>query len=158
MEDNVDIQPADPKLAPRLKQIAVAAKGYWGYADEWMARWASLLDFPLAYVHDNEVYVALDNGEIIGFYALVPYGDLCVLDHLWVVPERIGTGIGRMLFTHALGRAAALGAKQLEWEADPHAVGFYQRMGGRHVREQATELEGDLPIMGMDLDPSLRSR
>lgn len=52
-----------------------------------------------------------------------------MLDHLWVVPEKFGTGIGRALFQHALQQAEALGAEFLELEADPHAVGFYERMG-----------------------------
>jgi GNAT superfamily N-acetyltransferase len=51
------------------------------------------------------------------------------LEHLWVSPEHIGTGIGRALFDHAVRRAAALGATTLSIEADPNAEGFYRRMG-----------------------------
>jgi GNAT superfamily N-acetyltransferase len=155
-EDIVEIQRADPEQASRLKQTAVAAKSYWGYSREWMAKWESLLSVPPAYIRDNQVYVASEDGEIMGFYALVYHGDVCELDHLWVIPARIGTGIGRILFTHALQCASALGATRLEWEADPHAVGFYQRMGGHYLRDTVTELEGTLPIMGLDLDSSSR--
>jgi GNAT superfamily N-acetyltransferase len=152
-EDIVDIQPAHPEQAPLLKQIAIAAKGYWGYPDEWLARWGILLAFPPDYIRTNHVYVAIDNGEVVGFYALIHRGDICLLDHLWVIPERIGTGVGRLLFSHALQQAATLGARRLEWEADPHAVGFYQRMGGRQFREQVSDLEGPLPVMSIDIAP-----
>lgn len=61
--------------------------------------------------------------------ALLPQGPLCILDDLWVAPERIRTGVGRRLFGHALQRAGELGADQMEWEAEPNAAGLYLRMG-----------------------------
>lgn len=48
-------------------------------------------------VGHNDVYVAIEDsagGEIIGICALTWHGDVCELDRLWVVPERIGTGSG----------------------------------------------------------------
>ncbi len=70
-----------------------------------------------------------------GFYALVERGSKVELEHLWVLPEHIGTGIGRALFDHAVRKAAALGATILSIEADPNAEGFYRRMGARRVGE-----------------------
>jgi hypothetical protein len=42
----------------------------------------------------------------------------------------------------------------MEWEAEPLAVGFYERMGGRYLREsELSVLWGrTLPIMGVALD------
>lgn len=152
----MEIRRAYPEEAAQLKQIILAAKGYWGYPADWLAQWGSLLTFSPDFIHANEVYVAIDNATVVGFYALIKHGCICELDHLWIVPERIRTGIGSLLFAHALKRAATLGAEQMEWEADAHAVGFYQRMGGRHLRDTNTMLEGILPIMGIDIDPSMK--
>ena len=68
---------------------------------------------------------------IIGFYLLAADGSR--LEHLWIVPDRIGTSIGRQLFNHAIRRAAALGASTMEIEADPNAEGFYMHMGAKIV-------------------------
>jgi GNAT superfamily N-acetyltransferase len=52
----------------------------------------------------NEVYAAVFEEEMGGFYALVERGRTIELEHLWVSPERIGTGVGRALFDHAVQR------------------------------------------------------
>lgn len=110
----MDIQRADPEQAPRLKQVAVAAKGYWGCAAAWMRRWGSMLALAPEDIRANDVYVAAEGDEIIGFYALIRRGDVCKLDHLWAILERIGTAVGRALFAHALRRAT-----RIEWYAGP---------------------------------------
>ena len=72
------------------------------------------------------------------------------LEHLWVLPEATGRGIGRSLFTYALERARASGAQSLEIESDPNAAGFYLRMGAHQVGASLSELEGqprELPIL-----------
>jgi GNAT superfamily N-acetyltransferase len=70
----------------------------------------------------------------------------------WVEPAWIGQGIGARLFRHAVERARQLGAKRLEWEAEPNAVGFYERMGGRYLRDsEPSEWGRVLAVMGIDL-------
>lgn len=81
-----------------------------------------------------------------------------------MTPRGYGGGVGTALFRHAVDRAAALGARRLEWESDAGAVGFYERMGGRRVRDSTTtEVGRVLPIMALDLgqggeDVSARGR
>jgi GNAT superfamily N-acetyltransferase len=143
----VEIRRAAPDDAPRLKEIIVESKGYWHYPQSWMSTWAGRVALTPEDIRDNEAYVARAGEVIAGFYMLIPRGGVCVLDHLWVVPERIGSGIGRALFAHALDRARALGASRMEFECDPHAVGFYKRMGAQYLRDTVSELEGVLPVM-----------
>ena len=89
-----------------------------------------------------------------GFYALVGRGREVELEHLWVLPEHIGAGIGRALFDHAVRRAAALDVTTLSIEADPNAEGFYLQMGARRVGENVYEIEGhrrELPLLTLDV-------
>jgi GNAT superfamily N-acetyltransferase len=119
-----------------------------------MERWREGLTIAPQFVEGNEVYAAVAEGEPVGFYALVGEGPRIVLEHLWVLPERMGSGVGRALFEHALERAAPLGAETLGIEADPNAEGFYRRMGARRVGEISYELDGRervLPLLVMDL-------
>ena len=70
-------------------------------------------------------------------------------------PEWIAKGIGSLLFRHAVERAIRLGGKQLEWEAEPNAVGFYEKLGGRYLRDSEPSLWGRvIPVMGIDLADS----
>jgi GNAT superfamily N-acetyltransferase len=150
----VELRRAEPDDAETLTRIAFAAKGYWGYPDRWMARWREGLTITPEFVRHNEVHAAVVAGEPVGFYALVGEGRRLELEHLWVLPERIGTGLGRDLFEHALRTAASLGAGEIRIEADPNAEGFYRRMGARRFGEEVYELDGrrrSLPLLAMDV-------
>ena len=146
----VKVLRARPDDAGALTRISFAAKRYWGYPERWISRWTESLTVTPDFVRHNEVYAAVVEGEIAGFYALVGEGQRVELEHLWVSPERIGTGIGRALFDHAVRRVASLGASSLGIEAEPNAEGFYRRMGARRVGEISYPIEGrerTLPLL-----------
>jgi GNAT superfamily N-acetyltransferase len=150
----VEIRRAEPDDASALTRIAFAAKGHWGYPEHWMEHWREGLTITPEFIRRNEVYVAIVEEQPAGFYALVGEGRRIVLEHLWVLPERMGAGVGRALFDHATGRAAALGAGVVGIEADPNAEGFYLRMGARRVGEIVYEIDGRervLPLLAMDV-------
>lgn len=138
---------AIPEQAELLTGIAIASKAHWGYDEEFMERFAAVTTITPEYVRQNEVWILEVAGESAGFYAVIRHGELGELDHLWLLPQYIGKGLGRLLFDHAIGRARDLGLRQLEWEAEPNAVGFYERMGGRTVRETMGQLGRRLQVM-----------
>ena len=110
------------------------------------------LDFSAGGLRGKEVYVANMGGCVVGWAMLIPRGNVCVLDHLWIEPASIGTGIGSGLFRHAAARATLLGAQRMEWEAEPNAVGFYEKMGGHYLREsEPSEWGRIVPVMSIDL-------
>lgn len=141
---------AGPVHAVRLSQIAIAAKSYWGYPAQWIELWHNQLTITPAYVEQNEVWAAEVEATLLGFYALSGAPPRLKLDHLWVMPVAIHQGIGGALMRHALERAAARGATLVEIESDPHAEGFYAKMGAETVGEVGYVLEGQrraLPLM-----------
>jgi GNAT superfamily N-acetyltransferase len=137
---------------PRLREIALAAKVGWGYDHDRVASWARDLRLFGEDVPDSELYVAESEGDVVAWMRLVPAGPVCVLEDLWVEPAAQGAGIGSTLFRQAVARANDFGAEVLEWEAEPNAVGFYERLGGRHVRDSApSEWGRTLPVMALTL-------
>lgn len=75
-----------------------------------------------------------------------------VLEHLWVAPTHIGTGIGRRLVAHATERLRAEGVRTVRIESDPNAEGFYVKMGARRVGEVASTPAGrTLPLLVLTL-------
>jgi GNAT superfamily N-acetyltransferase len=138
----------------RLRQIAIASKGYWGYDEKRVRDWAASGDFSPAGLRAKEVFVAEVSRHVVGWASLIPAGEVCWLDDLWIEPEWIGGGIGSKLFRHAAERATELGCGRMEWEAEPNALGFYEKMGGRYVRDgDPSEWGRVLQVMGVDLDP-----
>jgi ribosomal protein S18 acetylase RimI-like enzyme len=90
----------------------------------------------------------------VGFYTLQEKNGNAWIENLWVLPEYIGQGVGKRLFLHALPRSRAMGRLILQLEADPNALGFYEKMGMYKVGERRSEVEGRprvLPIMQMTL-------
>jgi GNAT superfamily N-acetyltransferase len=149
----VRIRPARLDEGERLREIAIAAKSHWGYDLSRVREWAAQGDFSASGLRAKEVYVAEGEGRAVAWAALaLRAGETMWLDDLWVDPAWMGRGVGSLLFRHALERARNLGAVRLEWEAEPNAVGFYEKLGGRYLRDSEPSAWGRvIPVLGIDL-------
>jgi GNAT superfamily N-acetyltransferase len=144
------IRPAALSDAPELTVIARAAKRHWGYPEEWLAVWEPVLRITPEYVGRNTVLVAERDGGVVAFVGLVDAGTHWELDHLWVLPEHQGHGLGSRLFAVALEEARSRRPGVLRIEAEPFAQGFYERCGARQVGTVAAPVLGtprDLPML-----------
>jgi N-acetylglutamate synthase-like GNAT family acetyltransferase len=150
----IQIRRAKPDEASVLTEIAHAAKRHWGYPENWIEQWKDDLTITPEFILRNEVYVALSGEEIVGCCALVCGAEQAELEHMWIKPEHIGTGVGRALFLYLKERAVNLGLPALEISSDPNAEGFYQRMGAKRTGDVRSEIEGKprvLPRMTVEL-------
>jgi GNAT superfamily N-acetyltransferase len=148
------IRRVSPQEAGTLSRIALAAKRHWGYPEHWMEIWAPQLTFDGGYFEVNESWAAEVVGEPVAFYTLLDKEGAAWVENLWVTPDSIGNGLGRLLFQHALGLARSRGYKILRLEADPNALGFYEKMGMHKIGERYSEVDGQprtLPILEMKL-------
>ena len=146
------IRPAHADEGETLREIAFEAKSHWGYDRAWVRSWVAQGDFSPSTLREREVLVADADDSAVGFASLIPRGEDCVLDDLWITPAWIGRGVGTKLFAGSAARAKELGAKRLEWEAEPNAIGFYEKMGGEYLRDsEPTELGRVIPVMGLEL-------
>lgn len=137
------IRSAAPEDAPTLTTIALDAKRHWGYPEHWIKHWESDLTISPEFIRDNHVYVDETDGQIRGFYALCVAGDKAELEHMWVTPSAIGTGIGKELFLDAMERAAKLNVNAVEICSDPNAAGFYKHMGATQIGEVDAPIDGE---------------
>jgi len=137
------IRPARPEDAEQLTMIAHAAKRHWGYAEDWMEKWGPALTVDEDYVSCNQVFVAVREGTTVGFYALKRSRHFCELDHFWVAPDSMRSGVGHALFRHALDRRNDLcPGIPLEIESDPNAEAFYLKMGATRQGEITRNWDG----------------
>ena len=127
------IRPASTSDAAALTVIAQTAKRHWGYPEPWLEAWAPALTITPEYVQDNTVFVVERDGAPVAFVGLVDGGTHWQLDHLWVLPEHQGHGLGSRLFDTALEVVRARRPGLLRIEAEPFALGFYERCGARQV-------------------------
>lgn len=136
------IRAANTDEAARLTQIALDAKRHWGYPEHWIQHWEADLTITPEFIKQHQVFVIEADGEVKGFYALCVEGSKAELEHMWVTPACIGTGLGKELFLDAMDRATALRVNEIELSADPNAAGFYKRMGATQIGEIDSEIDG----------------
>ena len=114
--------------AASLSALALRAKAHWGYDDAFLAACREELTVPEAAIAAGEVSVHDDAGAA-GYLWLRIAGGVAEVEHLFVAPERIGSGIGRALWAQAEAAARRRGIAELRLTADPFAEGFYGAMG-----------------------------
>jgi ribosomal protein S18 acetylase RimI-like enzyme len=152
---DLQILRAKPEQTEALTKIALAAKHYWGYPERWMEIWKPQLTFRPEYFEENESWVAEINDVPIAFYTFLEKNGIAWIENLWIQPDLIGRGVGKRLFLHAVELSRQRGLKTIQLEADPNAVGFYEKMGMYKIGERNTEVEGHprrLPIMEKKLE------
>ena len=150
------VRPARPQEAEALTALCRRAKAHWGYDTDFMARSAASLTISRALIESGLVLVAEgENAGLLGMASLDPLKDkVWDLLHMFVEPAAIGTGVGRILFARIAALAQTKGGTRLSILSDPHAEGFYLRLGARRAGEAPSDsISGRmLPLLEYDLD------
>jgi GNAT superfamily N-acetyltransferase len=131
---NCEIRDAREDEAEALSDIRVQSKGYWGYSQETLEAWRPAMKVSPNYIRTNAVRSIFLDGQLVGFYAVIRESE-DYLDHLWLVPEAIGKGVGRLAFDDAVRLASELGIEALLIISDADAVGFYLKLGAQKIGE-----------------------
>lgn len=143
----MNIRRAGALEAEELTRVALASTSYWKYPESWISAWRESLTITPDFVFWNDVFAAMIDDKIVGFYALVSEKGKIRLEHLWIEPKFIGNGVGGSLLRHAIKRACSLNAESIEIVSDPNAEEFYKKAGARRVSEEITEIEGEQRIL-----------
>ena len=94
------------------------------------------------------VFVAEEDGRILGFATVLPIEDGVELEDMFVDPGHWRQGIGRALVEEAAARARAMGAKALRVVANSR--GFYDACGFEQIGEVQTAF-APAPVMMLPL-------
>lgn len=151
---NLKISRANSEHANQLTQIAISAKRHWNYPEAWIQYWLPQLTISEEYISTNEIWMMSNEEKPIAFYSISQDEEGYELGHLWVLPEYIGKGIGKQLFSHFRERCRLLNISSLKIYADPNAQSFYEKMGAKKISEHHSDLFGEdrvLPIMEITL-------
>lgn len=144
---------ARPEDAETLTEIAIAANRHWGDPDARIQKRTPLLTFTPQKIGEADIFAAGADDELAAFYRFFLRQPRATLEDLWVRPDFMEKGIGRALFHRALRRGRSPGAKILEVESDPHAPGFYEKMGMHQAGKRLPDVDDQraLPVMEMKL-------
>ena len=156
------LRPASVGEAEALSALALRSKAHWGYDEDFIDACREELTVRAADIGPHRLTVAVTEttNRILGFYGLVGTTDAdAELSALFVEPDAMGAGVGRLLFDGAVDAARKAGLGQLRIEADPFAAAFYDHMGA--VRTGSTPSHSiagrELPLYTVDLSASTPS-
>ena len=145
------IRPAKEIEHQRLSTISFAAKGYWDYPEEYFDIWNNELTLSAEYIANNDVFVYEKNGIIVGYYSVIEITENIQisgaaiykgfwLDHMFILPQQIGQGIGTEMFDHLRKWCQSEGVCELSILADPNSRGFYEKMDCEYHKEYPSSI------------------
>lgn len=130
-----NIRRAEAYENEQLTRIAVKSEAYWGYDSKFMESFETLYRVTQEFIFENPTYVITENGVVIGFYALIETGKKACLEYLYVEPEYIGKGYGKLLWEHMVGYCKENGVSEIELVTSPQAKEFYIKMGADFIED-----------------------
>ncbi len=133
---------ARPEDAEGLHALTGRSSLHWGYEPEFLEWEPEAIAVTPEFLAGATTWILEDDGQVVGYYALVQKPHSLYLDKLFVEPEWIGTGGGRRLWEHAMATARDLGAVEVVFDADPNAASFYRAMGAEWLSETETSRPG----------------
>lgn len=138
-----------------LTEISFAAKRHWNYPDSYYDLWKDELTITKDYIEQNILYKAQLGNLVLGFYSIIENksdffsGETFVskgfwLEHIFIKPEFLRCGIGRLLIDHVKLISKKMGVSDLLIFVDPHAKIFYDKIGADYLYDSKSSIPGRL--------------
>ncbi|MEH6726665.1 MAG: GNAT family N-acetyltransferase [Hyphomicrobiales bacterium] len=118
-----------PSECELLSDLCLRSKAHWGYDPAFLAACRDELSLTEDSLQNSQIVVGEIDGQISGLAQLDPTVPTGALEKLFVAPEFIGQGVGRLLFDWVVTTARATGITSFTIDGDPNSVAFYLKMG-----------------------------
>ena len=147
------IQKAIPGDHEILTQITKKSKACWGYSNEQIEDWSPFLTVTEEYIETNSVFNLMLDNQIIGYYSFFHESENSIkLDNLFVLPDFIGKGFGKLLMNDFLVRLQDLSVQKVVLNSEPNAESFYIKFGFVKIGQIETSIKDRyLPIMELKI-------
>jgi GNAT superfamily N-acetyltransferase len=148
-QDGLSVRRGAIEDAAALTALAIRSKAHWGYPDSLMQLFRAELVISEGYLSAATVLVAEVIDRVVGFAGFSLSGTAPELQYLFVEPEFIGNGCGKILWQKAVEEARAMGWSSFSIVADPNAESFYVKQGAIRTGETKTSAspERKLPVL-----------
>jgi N-acetylglutamate synthase-like GNAT family acetyltransferase len=150
----MDILKAEPNDNELLTTITKMSKAYWGFSEDILKEWEHLLTITKDYIEKNKVYKLVKNDQIIGYYSYFSTDENTIkLDNIFILPEFIGKGFGKILMNDFLKNIKQIGITKVTLDAEPNAEIFYKTFGFETIGQLESSIKDRyLPIMELQIE------
>jgi N-acetylglutamate synthase-like GNAT family acetyltransferase len=129
----MEIRKARIEERDQINAMIMRSKAHWGYDEAFMDACREELSLSVERLLSDNLRVLAKENAVVGTVELVMDGQEAHLYKLFVDPDVIGSGAGRILYEWALARAKSLSATAILIDADPDASEFYEYMGAKII-------------------------
>ena len=140
------IREAMSSEASILSQLAFESKSYWHYDEEYLLAAREHIKITTSDIEQDYVYLYEDDQGPLGFYHFRNSQEEPELIWFFVHPRSIGTGIGKILWTHLLDIVRGLEIKQFIIKSDPNAESFYVKYGAIRIGWKTSTVNEDIRL------------
>ena len=116
-----------------LSEFCLRSKAVWGYDSQFLEACRGELSFNPRDLQSTSIAVVEHAGKVVGVVQVKVSGQEADLLKLFVEPDVLRRGVGRVLLGWASDVARQQGATCLMIDSDPDAAAFYRRMGAHDV-------------------------
>lgn len=136
-----------------LTAITKKSKAHWGYSDEQIEIWSEFLTVTKEYIETQSVYKLVVEDRTVGYYSFFHESENTIkLDNLFVLPDFIGKGFGKLLMNDFLIRLEKGNIQKVVLNSEPNAEKFYVKFGFIKVGQIETSIKDRyLPVMELKL-------
>lgn len=136
-----------------LTDITKKSKAYWGYSDEQIENWSRFLTVTPVYIDANVVYKLTIENKLAAYYSFLYEDEKTIkLDNLFVLPEYIGKGFGKILMRHFLLEIDKTSVTKIILNSEPNAELFYAKLGFVKTGQIETSIKDRfMPIMELNI-------
>ena len=149
----MEIKLAEIGQADILTDLTRRSKAHWGYDEAQILKWYDELRVHEDDIRAERVWVGMSGNQVVGYYSfLILSASVVKLDNLFIAPQQIGKGLGKILLTHFLDRGKDMGFQRATLDAEPHAEAFYKRFGFETIDSFETSIpDRYIPVMEREL-------
>lgn len=134
----INFQPTSSHELEEVNSLIISSRKIWNYDEEYFQKSLPLINVTEEFLLKNDCYSIFGNDEkIVGFIGIEKdeNGDFWI-EHLWVSPSCLKTGIGKKAIHFILKKYHDLKVEKLFIFPDPPAEGFYEKCGARFTGEK----------------------
>lgn len=137
-----------------LTKITKESKAYWGFSEDILKEWEPLLTITKDYIQKNMVFKLVQNNKVIGYYSYFSIDEKTIkLDNLFILPDFIGKGFGKILMNDFLEKTAQSGINKITLDSEPNAENFYKNLGFKTIGQLKSSIKDRfLPIMELRIN------
>jgi len=144
---------ANSRDSTTLTKLTKRSKAHWGYSDEQIELWSEQLTISASYIETTSVYKLMIGNIIAGYYSFYNKDEYTIkLDNLFILPEYIGKGFGRILMNDFLLHLKNTNAKKVILDSEPNAEEFYAKLGFIKTGQHKSSIKDRfLPMMELSI-------